>query len=138
MKKKIIGYTDGTFDLFHYGHVEFLKHAKKNCDYLIVGINDDSIVDYKDKPILNAEERIKAINGCKYVDYAFINYSRDKLVKYNEFKFDVLFVGSDWKGTDRWNKFEECLQKYNVKVIYIDYTKSISSTMIKRRIYENQ
>lgn len=134
-KNLIIGYTDGTFDLFHYGHINFLKEAKNLCDYLIVGVNNDKIVsNYKKNPIMSSKERLAVIQSCKYVDYAFINDSRNKLLKHKQFKFNVLFVGSDWKGTKRWIKFEKELSKYNVKICYLNYTKTISTTIIRKRL----
>ena len=56
-------------DLFHYGHVNFLRQARLNGDYLLVGVHaDDAITVYKPKPIMTMEERVASVEGCRYVD----------------------------------------------------------------------
>ena len=70
MKKYKIGYTQGTYDLFHIGHLNLLENAKKYCDYLIVGVNSDELVfEYKNKRVnIPATERARIINALKIVD----------------------------------------------------------------------
>ena len=130
---KIIGYTDGVYDLFHVGHLNLIKEAKKQCDYLIVGVHSDSIVfEYKHKhTVISDEDRVQIISAIKYVDQAVLNHTRDKIELWKKYHFDIVFIGDDWKGTERWNKIEEELNKIGVKVVYIPYTKRISTTMIK-------
>ena len=74
MKKFEIGYTQGTFDLFHIGHLNLLENAKKQCDYLIVGVNSNQLVkDYKNKNvIINEKDRARIINALKVVDEVHI------------------------------------------------------------------
>lgn len=136
MKKYKIGYTDGVYDLFHVGHLNMIKEAKKHCDFLIVGVHSDQIVkEYKNREtIINENDRAAIVGALKYVDKVVINNTRDKIDLWNLYHFNVVFIGDDWKGTERWNKFENELSKINVDVIYIPYTKHISTTKIRNII----
>ena len=135
---KIIGYTAGVFDLFHIGHLNLLKKAKENCDFLIVGVNSDELVkQYKDKsPIISEEERLKIIEAIRYVDKVVLVNDRDKLNAYNKYKFNRLFVGDDWKDSVSYKKATEELEPHNVEVVYFPYTKTTSSTLIKEVLFE--
>lgn len=137
-KKYKIGYTDGVFDLFHVGHLNMISTAKENCDYLIVGVHGDDVVkEYKKRfPIINESDRKRIIESIKGVDKAVINTFRDKLKLWELYHFDVVFIGDDWKGTERWNNFERVLGEVGVDVIYVPYTKGISTTEIREKILE--
>ncbi len=137
-KKYKIGYTDGVYDLFHVGHLNMIQEAKRNCEYLIVGVHGDAVVEkYKQhRPIINENDRKKIIESIKGVDRAEINRYRDKLKLWKLYHFDVIFIGDDWKGTDRWNQFEKMLAPINVDVVYIPYTKGISTTEIREKIMD--
>jgi len=131
-KKYKIGYTTGVFDLFHIGHLNILKRAKEYCDYLIVGVTADELVQYKNtKAIIPFCERIEIIESIKYVDKVIPQISMDKMEAWKKYKFDAIFVGTDWKGTDKWNEFERQFKEIDVVIIYIPYTKHISSTYLK-------
>ena len=138
-KNKIIGYTDGVYDLFHIGHLNLIKEAKKYCDYLIVGVHSDSIVfEYKKRhTIISDEDRLNIISSIKYVDKAVLNTTRDKIELWKKHHFDIVFIGDDWKGTERWNNIEKELGLLGVKFVYIPYTKGISTTEIRKIIKEN-
>ena len=130
-KKKIIGYTTGVFDLFHVGHVNILKRAKGLCDYLIVGVSTDKLVEYKNKkPVIPFDERIEVVSSCKYVDMCVPQENMDKIAAYNKYKFDLMFVGDDWQNTDKWRDLESMFSEKGVKIIYFPYTKNTSSTII--------
>ena len=133
MKKEIVGYTTGVFDLFHIGHLTLLKKAKSGCDRLIVGVSTDELVEtYKNKsPIIPFAERIEIVSALKCVDEVVPQSHRDKIVAYHEIKFDVMFVGSDWKGSVLFSAVEAELAKSGVKVIYFEYTNHVSSTALK-------
>lgn len=135
-KKYKVGYTDGVYDLFHIGHLNMIQTAKKYCDYLIVGVHGDSVVEeYKHhRPIINENDRRRIIESIKGVDRAEINRFRDKLKLWELYHFDVVFIGDDWKGTERWNKFEKILADVSVNVIYVPYTRGISTTDIREKI----
>ena len=140
MKKYKIGYTDGVYDMFHIGHLNMLKTAKDSCDFLIVGVHSDEIVEsYKHrKTIINEKDRRDIIESIKYVDRAVINDTRDKIELWRKYHFDVVFIGDDWKGTERWNNFEKELKKIGVDVVYVPYTKGISTTQIRKIISEEK
>ena len=133
-----IGYTDGVYDLFHVGHLNMIETAKKNCEYLIVGVHSDEVVhQYKHRyPIIPEEERARIVGAVKGVDRVVINEVRDKLTLLERYHFDVVFIGDDWKGTERWNNFEKILGEQNVDVIYVPYTKGISTTDIRKKILD--
>lgn len=141
--KKTIGYTTGVFDLFHVGHLNILKKAKENCDYLIVGVSTDEVVlDYKHHlPVIPFEQRKQIVEAIKYVDKAVPQTRYDieeKIISAYENKIDVMFVGSDWKGTEKWNVIEKKLNAIGVDVVYLQHTEGISSTMLRNKIGGNR
>ena len=133
MDKKIVGYTTGVFDLFHIGHLNILKRAKENCDYLIVGVSTDELVEeYKHKrPVISYDERKAIVSAIKYVDEVVPQINRDKLSAWEKYKFDRMFVGDDWKGSPLFIELEKEFKKRNVEIIYFPYTKGTSSTYLK-------
>ncbi|SHG80613.1 adenylyltransferase/cytidyltransferase family protein [Winogradskyella jejuensis] len=133
MKKQIIGYTAGVFDMFHVGHLNILKQAKDNCDYLIVAVSPDELVkSYKGKkPIIPLDDRMEIIKAIKYVDEVVIQYDRDKIKAFKKYNFDVMFVGDDWKGNDLFQEVENELKKHNSRVHFFAYTNKISSTKLR-------
>lgn len=134
--KKVIGYTQGTFDTLHFGHVRLLKRAREKCDYLIVGVNSDLLVEqYKHtKTIINEKERLEIVSALKYVDEAHIVNDLDKVAKHEKFNFDVCFIGSDWEGSERYKQTEIDLNRVGAKMIYIPYTQGISTTYVKKHL----
>ena len=131
-----IGYTTGVFDMFHIGHLNILRQAKQHCDYLIVGVSTDNLVKgYKNKaPIIPQDERSEIVSSIKYVDKVVFQETRDKLAAYHDHKFDVMFVGDDWKGKDIFKKVEMELVKYGASVMYFPYTQHVSSTKLSQVI----
>lgn len=140
MKKYKIRYTDGVYDLFHVGHLNMINTAKEHCEYLIVGVHGDEVVkEYKHHvPIINENDRRKIVASIKGVDEAVINQFRDKLKLWELYHFDVVFIGDDWKNTQRWNDFEKKLSEIGVDVVYVPYTKGISTTEIRQKIMEEE
>lgn len=129
----IKGYTTGVFDLFHIGHLNILKKAKESCDYLIVGVTVDELVSYKGtQSVIPFEERIKIVEAIKYVDEVVPQTDMNKMKAWENIRFDKMFVGSDWKGTEKWNKLEEEFKKVGVQIQYFPYTQGTSSTHLKR------
>ena len=133
MMKKI-GYTTGCFDLFHIGHLNILKRARLECDYLIVGVTSDelSISAKKKKLIIPFQERMDIVESIKFVDEVVPQTSYDKMEAWNNLKFDKMFVGDDWKGTDQWNQIEKEFSQYGVEIIYFPYTAHTSSTVLRK------
>ncbi len=134
-KKEIIGYTTGVYDLFHIGHLNLLKNAKAHCDKLIVGVSSDKLAQYKNKvPFICQEERMAIVEAIKYVDEVVLQEDLDKVKAWDKIHYDVLFVGSDWQGTDKWNEYERRLKEKGARVVYLPYTKSTSSTILQKTI----
>lgn len=133
-KKGTVGYLSGTFDLFHVGHLKLLKRAKNLCDYLVVGVHPDASHKGKET-FIPFEERKEIVRSIQYVDEVITSFPEDsdawQVVKYNR-----LFVGSDYKGTERFLKYEEYFKDKGVEIIYFPYTQGTSSTQIRNVILD--
>ena len=139
VKKQIIGYTSGVYDLFHIGHLNLLKNAKGLCDRLIVGVTSDELVSYKKKKsIIKHSERIEIVRNIKFVDSVVPQNDMDKFKMWERLKFDVMFVGDDWFETPKWNELDKKFSKVGVKIIYFPYTKGVSSTIINSILKEKR
>ena len=136
MKKRVIGYTTGVFDMFHIGHLNILKNAKERCDYLIVGVSTDELVlrEKKKTPVIPFNERVEIIKAIKYVDQVVPQENKDKYAAWEKYGFDKMFVGSDWKGTPAWEKYEEQFSEIAVEIIYLPHTDGTSSTILRKKI----
>lgn len=136
MKKYKRGYTTGVYDMFHIGHLNILKRAKEQCDYLLVGVTTDKLCLSRKKkmPIINENDRISIIKSIKYVDDAIFQENMEKLKQVVENNIDVVFVGSDWKGTPQWNKYEKEFKKVGCDVVYLPHTDGISSTILRSKV----
>lgn len=132
----VIGYTTGVFDMFHIGHLNILRRAKEQCDFLIVGVSTDEVVEsYKNKkPFIKFEERIAIVEAIKYVDKVVPQSSMDKVKAWEQLHYDVLFHGSDWKGSEMYNKMETDLNLRGVKVVFFPHTDGISSTILREKL----
>ena len=139
MKKVTIGYTTGVYDLFHIGHLNILRRAKEMCDYLIVGVSTDELVQ-KEKnktPIISFAERSEIVSAIKYVDSVVPQLDKNKMGAWKEHKFNRMFVGTDWKGTPQWRKYEEQFGKIGVKIVYLPHTDGTSSTILTDALKKN-
>ena len=107
----VVGYTAGVYDMFHIGHLNVLKNAKALCDYLIVAVSTDELVqEYKHKtPIIPFENRRAIVEAIKYVDKVVPQVNMDKKQAAIDNHINVMFVGDDWKGTEKWNRIERDL-----------------------------
>ena len=129
-----IGYLSGTFDLFHIGHLNLLRRAKQYCDYLVVGVHKDASHKGKET-FIPFEERVEIVRNCKYVNKVIQSEREDCDVYLKDIvKYDYLFVGSDYKGTERFNRYEELFKDKGVQIIYFPYTKGTSSTQLRKAI----
>lgn len=131
-EKKIIGYTTGVYDMFHIGHLNVIKNAKAQCDYLIVGVSTDELVE-KEKnktPVISFEERKAIVEAIRYVDKVVPQLDKNKFKAWENLHFDKMFVGSDWKGTPQWEKYEEEFSPVGVEIVYLQHTDGISSTKL--------
>lgn len=132
MVKKIIGYTTGVYDMFHIGHLNVIRRAKERCDYLIVGVSTDELVkkEKKKTPVIPFEERAAIIAAIKYVDKVVPQPDKNKLAAWEKYRFEKMFVGSDWKGTPQWNAYEEQFAPLGVEIVYLPHTEGVSSTQL--------
>lgn len=135
MKKYKIGYTQGTYDMFHIGHLNLIKNASNECEKLIVGINSDQLVwQYKQKrPVINENERAEIIKALRYVDEVVICDTLKKTEMWNKVHFDAIFIGDDWKGNARWAQTEKDLAPLGADVVYLKHTDGISSTLLRTK-----
>ena len=131
-KRVVIGYLSGTFDLFHVGHLNLLRRAKQQCDYLIVGVHGSGAWKGKET-FIPLDERKEIVGACKYVDKVVDSCVEDSDA-WELWHFDKLFVGSDYKGTPRFERYEKVLGEKGVEIVYFPYTKSTSSTQIRKTI----
>jgi glycerol-3-phosphate cytidylyltransferase len=133
-REKIVGYTAGVFDLFHIGHLNIIKRAKERCDYLIVAVSTDELVQkYKNrKPVIPYEERKEIVEAIKYVDRVVPQIDRDKVGAAKRYDIDMMLVGDDWKGSEVFESVDRYLKSIGREgVVYLPYTKNVSSTLIK-------
>lgn len=132
MKKYKVGYTTGVFDMFHIGHLNLLKRAKEKCEYLIVGVTTDELVSYKNKKVIVPQtERIAIVGSIFCVDKVVSQSNMNKMEAWEKYRFDAMFVGSDWKGTETWNSLEKQFATVGVDIVYFPYTTSTSSTKLR-------
>ncbi|MBQ8974483.1 MAG: SDR family NAD(P)-dependent oxidoreductase [Oscillospiraceae bacterium] len=131
-KKVRIGYISGTYDLFHIGHLNILRRAKSQCDYLIVGVHDSGAWKGKET-FVPLEERKAIVAACRYVDKV-VDSCREDCDAWSLYHYNVLFVGSDYKGTERFKRYEEYFKDKNVDIVYFPYTKTTSSTQIRKAV----
>lgn len=130
-----LGFTNGCFDILHSGHISYLKQSKKNCDFLIIGLNSDNSIKKikgKGRPIINIEDRILLLSSLTFVDMivVFDELTPIKLIKH--LKPHILFKGKDYK-LDQVVGSEE-IKSWGGKVMLIDYESGKSTSNIIRRI----
>ena len=128
-----VGYTTGVFDMFHIGHLNVLRRAKLECDYLIVGVTTDELAfERKHRyPIIPFVERIQIVENIRCVDEVVPQTSMSKIDAWRNLKFDRMFVGGDWKGTAQWNRIEQDFSDTGVEIVYFPYTDHTSSTKLR-------
>lgn len=134
----IIGYTTGVYDMFHIGHLNILKRAKEQCDYLIVGVSTDELVQHdKNKtPVIPFSERMQIVDAIRYVDEVVPQPDKNKMAAWEKYHFNKMFVGSDWQGTPQWLGFEKQFAKVGVEIVYLSHTDGISSTILRDKLNE--
>lgn len=137
MKKYKIGYVAGIFDIFHVGHLEILKKAKSQCEYLIVAVGTDEFLRWRKnrEAVMPYEDRVKIIQSIIYVDEVVPEEDLDKIKAYQELRFDAMFAGDDHIKEDIYINAEKELKKYGVDVIYIPREYNVSSTIIREKIH---
>ena len=132
----VIGYACGVFDMFHIGHLNLIKNAKANCDYLIIGVTTDELcLKLKGhKPAIPYSDRCAIVSSIKYVDEVVPQVNMNKPQACAKYHASVLFAGDDHKDTKLWKYYEKECKKQNISVVYFPYTQGISSTILSRNI----
>lgn len=137
IKPKVI-YTAGTYDLFHYGHLNILLKAKAMGDFLIVGVSSNDLVKkYKGlKPIIRYKERRIIIEQLKCVNKVIKQSKFFDIHQLRKYNIDIIVLGSDWKNK-KFPELEKCIKQLNIQMVYLPYTKKLSSSKIKEKIIRN-
>ncbi len=124
--KKVITY--GTFDLLHYGHINLLKRAKEQGDFLIVALSTDKFnwEEKQKKCYFSYEIRKQMLEAIKYVDEVIPEENwEQKKTDMHKYQINTFVMGDDWEG-----KFD-FLKEEGVEVVYLSRTPEISSSQIK-------
>ncbi|MGW0393608.1 adenylyltransferase/cytidyltransferase family protein [Streptomyces sp. NPDC003042] len=131
-----VGYAPGAYDLFHIGHLNILRHARSQCDYLVAGVVSDEMAELAKgrRPMIPLVERLEIVRSVKYVDAAFVETVPDKVETWKQVRFDVIFKGDDWRGTPKGKRLEQDFAEHGVDVVYFPYTVHTSSTQLRRAL----
>jgi glycerol-3-phosphate cytidylyltransferase len=138
MKNKKVIYSAGSFDLCHFGHLNILLKAKKLGDYLIVGVSTDRLISkYKGlKPIVCYRDRVAIIKAFKCVDKVIKQEKFFDVKQLKQYNISTIVLGDDWKDKS-FSELEKCLKELNIKMVYVPYTKRLSTSKIKEKIINN-
>ncbi len=122
--------------MLHVGHLNILRAARERCDFLIVGVaTDEALIAMKGRPpVIPHQERMEIVASLRFVDQVVADFSQDKRVAWQDHPFDVLFKGDDWLGTPKGERLEAEMAEVGARVIYMPYTPSTSSTMLRQFI----
>lgn len=137
-KKYKIGYTTGVYDMFHIGHLNIIRRAKEQCDYLIVGVStDENVQTYKHKtPVIPYEQRKSIVEAIRYVDQVVPQENMDKFSAWETYHFDAIFHGDDWKGSDMYNEIEAKLKAVGCEMVFLPHTDGISTSQIVQKVHD--
>lgn len=133
---KVIGYAPGVYDLFHVGHLNILRHAKSECDFLIAGVVSDEMCRRAKglSPVIPHSERLEIVSHIDYVDAVHPEVVPSKLDTWKDIRFHRIFKGDDWRGTPKGDKLEADFAAVGVEVVYFPYTVHTSSSRLRRAL----
>ncbi|WP_449281072.1 adenylyltransferase/cytidyltransferase family protein [Leucobacter sp.] len=131
-----IGYAAGAFDLFHVGHLNLLRHARQQCDYLIAGVVSDEMLRAVkgSETVIPTAERAEIVRHIDFVDEVYVERVPDKLEVWEEVRFTHFFKGDDWRGTEKGRQLERRFARVGVEIVYFPYTAHTSSTALRRAL----
>lgn len=130
----LVGYTAGVFDLFHLGHLNLLTRARERCGHLVVGVTTDELAQELRavRPVVSFTERLAIVGSMRPVDTVVPQTSPDKRLAWETLRFDVLFAGSNLRGTPDWQRTEADLAEVGVGVVYLAATHRRSGDLLER------
>lgn len=128
-----IGYTSGVFDLFHVGHLNVLRRARLDCDFLFAAVTTDDVTEelLGSAPTVPYAERLQLVRAVRFVDAVVGKDTSDTRQMWHRLRFDVVYKGGDWKGDDRGVALEAELADLPVEVVYFPYTRHTSSERLR-------
>ena len=132
-RQTVIGYAPGVFDLFHVGHLNVLRRSKLQCDRLVAGVVSDEAATLQKgrRPVVPQEERLEIVRSMRFVDDALIEWTVDKMAIWKAVRFDLIFKGDDWRGSQKYTELEEELATVGASVVYLPYTGHTSTTHLR-------
>ncbi len=130
------GYVPGVFDMFHVGHLNIIRAARQECDYLIAGVVSDEVVErVKGRPpIVPLAERMEILGALRHVDQVVVDDYADKFDAWRHVHYDVIFKGDDWRGTPKGIKLEHDLAAVGARIHYFPYTRHTSSSVLRQAL----
>lgn len=136
-----IGLLMGVFDLFHIGHLNLIRRAKAQCDFLRIGVLSDTLVyEFKqNNPVIPQNERMEILRALRDVDEVVLLETKEEVSRLNEWKrrpFDCFFSGDDYADNAYWAWEREELKKLGADMVFFPYTKKRSSSMIRKELQE--
>jgi glycerol-3-phosphate cytidylyltransferase len=137
---EIVGYVPGVFDLFHVGHLNMLRQARRRCDVLVAGVVSDEVCELSKgiSPTVPLEERVAIVDAIGIVDATYVEVTTDKRDAWHEVGFHRLFKGDDWKGLPKGDRLERQMAEVGVEVVYFPYSLQTSSTALRRHLARNE
>ena len=131
--RPLVGYAPGVYDMFHVGHLNILRRAKLECDYLIAGVVTDEVVEQikSRRPVVPLFERLEVVQSIRFVDEAVADDSEEKFAMWERLRFDIIFKGDDWRGTPKGDRMDAAFAEVGVQVRYLPYTRKTSSTALR-------
>ena len=132
----VVGYAPGAYDLFHVGHLNVLRQARRHCDVLVAGVVSDEMCELTKgvRPFVPLEERLEIVRSIDLVDAVHAETTPDKLDAWHDVRFHRIFKGDDWRGSAKGRALEERFAPLGVEVVYFPYTMHTSSTMLRRAV----
>lgn len=136
MKKYKIGFTAGIFDILHIGHIDTLRRAKEQCEFLIVAIGTDEFLKVRKnrEAVIPYVDRVEIIKSLTYVDKVVPEHDLDKIKAFYDYGFDVMFAGDDHQSEQIYIDAEKKLNHLGVDVVYLPHVHNTSSTKIREKI----
>lgn len=134
---QIVGYAPGAYDLFHVGHLRLLSRARRECDFLVAGVVSDEMCRRSKGavPVIPLMERLEIVANIGLVDAVHVERVPDKLLSWEQVRFDRLFKGDDWRDTPKGRQLELSMASVGVEVVYFPYTEQTSSTLLRRVLH---